>query len=34
MIQRSIEDSVRWAMADTPAVLLNGARQTGKTTLA
>ena len=28
-----IEDAVRRAMADTPVVLLNGARQTGKTTL-
>jgi uncharacterized protein len=34
MIQRHIHDSVRRAMADTPVVLLNGARQTGKTTLA
>jgi len=34
MIRRSIENSVRQAMADTPVVLLNGARQTGKTTLA
>lgn len=34
MIQRNIQDSVRRAMADTPVVLLNGARQTGKTTLA
>ena len=34
MIRRPIEDSVRRAMADTPVVLLNGARQTGKTTLA
>jgi len=34
MIRRSIEDSIRQAMADTPVVLLNGARQTGKTTLA
>jgi uncharacterized protein len=34
MIQRTIQDSVRRAMADTPVVLLNGARQTGKTTLA
>jgi hypothetical protein len=33
MIQRMIEDAVRRAMADTPVVLLNGARQTGKTTL-
>lgn len=28
-----IEDAIRRAMADTPVVLLNGARQTGKTTL-
>ena len=34
MIQRNIQDSVQRAMADTPVVLLNGARQTGKTTLA
>lgn len=34
MIRRFVEDSVRQALADTPAVLLNGARQTGKTTLA
>jgi predicted AAA+ superfamily ATPase len=34
MIRRHIEDSVRRPMADTPVVLLNGARQTGKTTLA
>jgi hypothetical protein len=34
MIRRHIEDSVRRAMADTPVVPLNGARQTGKTTLA
>lgn len=34
MIRRHIENSVRMAMADTPVVLLNGARQTGKTTLA
>ncbi len=34
MIRRNIEDSVQTAMADTPVVLLNGARQTGKTTLA
>ena len=34
MIRRNIEPSVRQAMADTPVVLLNGARQTGKTTLA
>ena len=29
MTQRSIEDSVLRALADTPVVLLNGARQTG-----
>lgn len=34
MIQRNIQNSIRQAMADTPVVLLNGARQTGKTTLA
>ncbi len=34
MIVRHIADSVRQAMDDTPVVLLNGARQTGKTTLA
>lgn len=34
MIRRHIEDSVWRAMTDTPVVLLNGARQTGKTTLA
>lgn len=34
MIERHIERSVRKALADTPVVLLNGARQTGKTTLA
>jgi uncharacterized protein len=34
MIQRNIEKAVHAAMADTPVVLLNGARQTGKTTLA
>lgn len=33
MIQRHIRNSIRRAMADTPVVLLNGARQTGKTTL-
>ena len=32
MIQRNIEKSVQSAMDDTPVVLLNGARQTGKTT--
>jgi uncharacterized protein len=34
MIRRHIEDPVRRALTDTPVVLLNGARQTGKTTLA
>jgi len=34
MIRRNIHDCIRQAMADTPVVLLNGARQTGKTTLA
>jgi predicted AAA+ superfamily ATPase len=29
-----MEDSIRRALSDTPVVLLNGARQTGKTTLA
>ena len=34
MIRRNIQDSIQRAMADTPVVLLNGARQTGTTTLA
>jgi predicted AAA+ superfamily ATPase len=34
MIRRNINESVLNALADTPVVLLNGARQTGKTTLA
>jgi predicted AAA+ superfamily ATPase len=34
MIKRNIEPDLRAAMADTPVVLINGARQTGKTTLA
>ncbi len=34
MIKRNIERTIHSAMADTPVVLLNGARQTGKTTLA
>ena len=34
MIRRNIQHAVHQAMADTPVVLLNGARQTGKTTLA
>jgi predicted AAA+ superfamily ATPase len=33
IIRRNIQASVRRAMADTPVVLLNDARQTGKTTL-
>lgn len=33
MIRRNIEKRVRQALADPPGVLLNGARQTGKTTL-
>ncbi len=34
MIRRNIEDAIRLALSDTPVVLLNGVRQTGKTTLA
>ena len=34
MIRRHIQNAVQRALADTPVVLLNGARQTGKTTLA
>jgi hypothetical protein len=34
MINRHIQNSVQLSMTDTPVVLLNGARQTGKTTLA
>jgi predicted AAA+ superfamily ATPase len=34
MYRRNIENSVRAALTDTPVVLLNGARQTGKSTLA
>jgi len=34
MFRRNIENAIRQALADTPVVLLNGARQTGKTTLA
>lgn len=34
MIRRNIEQAVSAALADTPVVLLNGPRQTGKTTLA
>lgn len=33
MFRRNIEDEIKAALADTPVVLLNGARQTGKTTL-
>lgn len=33
MIPRHIKKSIETAMTDTPVVLLNGARQTGKTTL-
>jgi len=33
MIRRNIQRALAEAMADTPVVLLNGARQTGKTTL-
>jgi uncharacterized protein len=33
MIRRHITDQVREALTDTPAVLVNGARQTGKSTL-
>jgi predicted AAA+ superfamily ATPase len=34
MIRRNILVSIQKALVDTPVVLLNGARQTGKTTLA
>ncbi len=34
MLRRNISDRLRTALSDTPVVLLNGARQTGKTTLA
>ena len=34
MFRRNIEIAIRAALADTPVVLINGARQTGKTTLA
>ncbi len=34
MLRRTVEGPIRRAMADTPVVLVNGARQTGKTTLA
>jgi uncharacterized protein len=33
VIRRNIEDSIHRSLADTPVVLINGARQTGKTTL-
>ena len=33
MYPRNIESELREALADTPVVLLNGARQTGKSTL-
>jgi uncharacterized protein len=33
MIKRNIADSILAALSDTPVVLLNGARQTGKSTL-
>jgi hypothetical protein len=34
MIQRNITSEVLAALGDTPVVLINGARQTGKSTLA
>ncbi|MFZ4575225.1 MAG: ATP-binding protein [Phycisphaerales bacterium] len=34
MLSRNIEPQLRAALADTPVVLIHGARQTGKTTLA
>ncbi|MGB5618769.1 MAG: hypothetical protein WBM78_18135 [Desulfobacterales bacterium] len=34
MYSRNIEPHIRDVLADTPVVLVNGARQTGKTTLA
>ena len=34
MTRRSIEHAIREVLADSPVVLLNGARRTGKTTLA
>ncbi|MFO1430045.1 MAG: ATP-binding protein [Candidatus Competibacteraceae bacterium] len=34
MFRRNIEDNLRTALTDTPVVLLNGARQVGKSTLA
>jgi hypothetical protein len=33
MVERHIQEAIQRAMADTPVVLVNGARQTGKTTL-
>lgn len=33
MLKRNLTDSLLQALADSPVVLLNGARQTGKTTL-
>lgn len=34
MIKRNITDNLMEALSDSPVVLLNGARQTGKSTLA
>jgi predicted AAA+ superfamily ATPase len=34
MYKRNIESELQSAIADTPVILLNGARQTGKTTWA
>lgn len=34
MLKRALEDSIRAALGDTPVVMLVGARQTGKSTLA
>lgn len=34
MLKRALEDSIRAALSDTPVVMLVGARQTGKSTLA
>jgi len=33
MIRRNIEPLITEAISDTPVILINGARQTGKTTL-
>lgn len=33
MIKRHIEECLEIVLADTPVVLINGARQTGKSTL-